>query len=194
MREKFDSGVVDQLIGLEIFASQKKIDEFGELFNKLLTEPPKATPVTEKEGEVAAAVPQQQAGLTQDTCEQIAKNLMLFDSDKEKARRLDMAERLFRRVIDANIDFSGRLFDSLVFVFTESQQWRQLIDTLNAVNPRNCTPEVKTLNYLKKNLLYCFEPQIRGQLKEQIEILEDTFFTSQNVQQSLAAQSQKEEG
>lgn len=111
---------------------------------------------------------------------------MHFDSEKEKARRLEMAERLFRRVMDANISFSARLFDSLIFVFTESQQWRQLIDTLNAVNPRNCTPEIKTLNYLKKNLLYCFEPQLRNQLKEQIESLEEIFFATMSAQQLAA--------
>jgi len=46
---------------------------------------------------------------------------MLFDSEKEKQRRLEMAERLFKRIIDSSIVLSGRLFDSLVFVFTESQ-------------------------------------------------------------------------
>jgi hypothetical protein len=61
--------------------------------------------------------------MTQHIAEQIAKNLIHFDSDKEKARRLDMAEKLFSRVIDLNIEFSAHLFDSLVFVFTESQQW-----------------------------------------------------------------------
>jgi len=181
MREKFEPSVGDQLIGLEIFGSQRKIEDFSELFNKLLAEAP-TNPTPAKQaaaGEASAVVAEPEQGkLTQDTCEQIAKNLMYFDSDKEKNRRLEMAERLFRRVIDANISLSARLFDSLIFVFTESQQWRQLIDTLNAVSPRNCTPEVKTLNYLKKNLLYCFEPQLRSQLKEQIESLEDTFFAT----------------
>lgn len=79
---------------------------------------PAATPA---EGETAVVAPVvEEIKLTQDTCEQIAKNLMHFDSDKEKARRLEMAERLFRRVMDANISFSARLFDSLIFVFTES--------------------------------------------------------------------------
>lgn len=36
MREKFDSNIDDQLIGLQIFASQRKIDEFTELYNKLV--------------------------------------------------------------------------------------------------------------------------------------------------------------
>jgi hypothetical protein len=88
-----------------------------------------------------------------------------------------MAERLLKRTMESTIVLSSKLFDSLVFVFTESQQWRQLIDLLSGLNPKNCEPELKTLNYLKKNLLYCFEPQTRSQLKEQIENLEDNFFT-----------------
>jgi hypothetical protein len=36
MREKFESNIDDQLTGLEIFASQRKIDEFTELYNKLV--------------------------------------------------------------------------------------------------------------------------------------------------------------
>jgi hypothetical protein len=83
---------------------------------------------------------------------------MLFDSEKEKLRRLEMAEKLLKRTFEMTINLSAKLFDSLVFVFTESQQWRQLIEMLSNVSESNCTPEIKTLNYLKKNLLYCFEP------------------------------------
>jgi hypothetical protein len=36
MREKFEQTVDDQLVGLEIFASQKKIEEFTELYNKIV--------------------------------------------------------------------------------------------------------------------------------------------------------------
>ena len=113
---------------------------------------------------------------------------MLFDSEKEKQKRLEMTERLLKRSLESSIILSSKIFDSLVFVFTESQQWRQLIDMLANISARNCTPEVKTLNYLKKNLLYCFEPATRAQLKEQIEHLEDNFFPSgsQNRQDMAA--------
>ena len=36
MREKFEMSINDSLIGLQIFAAQKKIDDFSELFNKVL--------------------------------------------------------------------------------------------------------------------------------------------------------------
>lgn len=161
MREKFESTIDDQLVGLEIFASQKKIDEFTDLYNKIVPDTHVTTQTTQ---------------LTQNVSEAIARNLMHFDSDKEKQRRLEMADRLLKRTMESSIVLTGQLLDSLVFVFTESQQWRQLTDLLNGLNDKNCTPEIKTLNYLKKNLLYCFEPQTRSQLKEQIEKLEDTFF------------------
>lgn len=118
---------------------------------------------------------------------------MLFDNEKEKQRRLEMAERLLKRTMESSIVLTAKLFDSLVFVFTESQQWRQLIDMLTSINDRNCAPEVKTLNYLKKNLLYCFEPQTRQQLKEQIEHLEDNFFTNVNTQEVKAGDGEEPE-
>ena len=46
---------------------------------------------------------------------------MLFDNEKEKQRRLEMAEKLLRRTLDTSIVLSAKLFDSLVSVFTESQ-------------------------------------------------------------------------
>jgi hypothetical protein len=106
MREKFESSIDDQLTGLEIFASQRKIDEFTEVYNKLVTEAP-TTPTT--------------TILTQNVSESIARNLMYFDNEKEKQRRLEMAERLLKRTMESSIVLSAKLFDSLVFVFTESQ-------------------------------------------------------------------------
>ena len=38
MREKFEVTVNDNLIGLEIFANQKKIEEFQDLYNMILNE------------------------------------------------------------------------------------------------------------------------------------------------------------
>ena len=88
----------------------------------------------------------------------MAKNIILFDNDKEKTRRLDMAEKLLKKCLEEKVTISANFFDSLVYIFTESQQWRSLINMLSNINQSNSTPEVKTLNYLKKNLLYCFEP------------------------------------
>lgn len=66
--------------------------------------------------------------------ESISTNLMLFDGEKEKNKRLDMAERLVKKIGETSSDMSGVLIDSLTQVFTESQQWKQLIDLLASVN------------------------------------------------------------
>jgi len=82
MREKFEVTVDDQLTGLEIFASQKKIEEFADLYTKLLGEKDHAM-------QLNIAV-----------CESIAGNLMQFDSDKERTKRLEMAEKLVKRILE----------------------------------------------------------------------------------------------
>ena len=75
MREKFDLTVEDHLTGLQIFAYQKNMDDFIDLFTRILSE---------KDG----------LTLTQRAFEDIGRNLMLFDSDKEKQKRLELAEKL----------------------------------------------------------------------------------------------------
>ena len=137
-----------------------RIDEFADLYNKLLGEKDKVQ-------------------LNLHICESVARNLKKFDMEKEKYRRLEMTEKLVKRVFESQINLSSQLFDSLVNVFTESQQWTQVIELLSRVNVRNCDPEIKTLNYLKKNLIYCFENQTRGQLKERIEKFEEAFFSKE---------------
>jgi hypothetical protein len=56
--EKFEQNIVDQLVGLEIFASKRKIDEFTELYNKIVPDTASTTQ------------------LTQNISESIARNLM----------------------------------------------------------------------------------------------------------------------
>jgi len=40
----------------------------------------------------------------------------------------------------------------------------------------NCQPQIKTVGFLKKNLVYCFDPQLRASLKDNMEKFEKTFF------------------
>ena len=104
-----------------------------------------------------------------------------------------MIEKLVKKVRTQQIMFSGKLFDSIVYVFTEAQQWRQVIDLLTSMSLENCRPDIKTLNYLKKNLLYCFEPQTRAQLKEQIEKMMQTFFSKEQIGLNKVESSKKQE-
>jgi hypothetical protein len=125
------------LIGLSIFGQQRKLDEFVEIFNKIVTD---------------------KVELTSQIAEGVAKNLKMFDNEKEKMKRLELTERLQRRVYANKLFLTGPLFDALVFIYTESQQWRLVNDLLQHSNKTNTAPELKTVNYLKKNLLYCFDP------------------------------------
>ena len=55
---------------------------------------------------------------------------------------------------------------------------------MTRLHERNCEPDAKTINYLKKNLLYCFDPQSRSLLSEQIHRFEEAFFSGRSVTQS----------
>ena len=54
MREKFEMSINDSLIGLQIFAAQKKIDDFSELFNKVIAITNTSVQTTPVPDEVAA--------------------------------------------------------------------------------------------------------------------------------------------
>ena len=45
----------------------------------------------------------------------------------------------------------------------------QILQLLNWVRKDNCAPEMHTINYLKKNLLYCFEATIRAHVTDRSE-------------------------
>lgn len=46
---------------------------------------------------------------------------MEFDTEQEKNRRLDMTEKLQKQVFDRKIQISSELFDSIAYIYTESQ-------------------------------------------------------------------------
>lgn len=70
----------------------------------------------------------------------------------------------------------GKLFDSMIYVYTEGQNWDAVVNLMSWVTRENCEPMQSTIKYLKKNLLYCFETQVRAQLKERMEQFELEFF------------------
>lgn len=73
-----------------------------------------------------------------------------------------MMEALQTKIMIEKIVLSSKLFDSLVYVYTESQQWSKVNTLLANSNPENCQPNNKTVGFLKKNLVYCFDPILRG--------------------------------
>ena len=63
---------------------------------------------------------------------------MKFDTEDHKQKRLDMTINL-RDVIRKNeLLLTGDLFDALVYVFTESQQWGEVADLMSRAVPENC--------------------------------------------------------
>lgn len=89
-----------------------------------------------------------------------------------------MTDALYQRIVQGEIFMTEHLFNSLVYVYTESQQWSKVNSILSSVcmNPKLCAPNKKTVQYIKRNLLYCFEAQVRGQLKNTLESFETMFF------------------
>ena len=87
---------------------------------------------------------------------------------------------LRQTINDNELHLTERLFNSLIYVFTESQQWSTVNEMLNRAAPENCTPDKKTVNYLRTNLIYCFDPTLRGNLKANMKSFEEKFFSSRN--------------
>ena len=50
-------------------------------------------------------------------------------------------------------------------------------------NHDNCDPSPKILSYLKKNLVYCFDTNVRNSLKENIDNFEIKFFSTDGREQ-----------
>ena len=158
MREKYEITVTDHLTGLEIFAVQRKLIEYQQKFKEITTN--------------------DQIKVDQQVCEELGRTLQYFDNETEKQARLEMMEALQTKIMIEKIMLSSKLFDSLVYVYTESQQWSKVNVLLANSSLENCQPNNKTVGFLKKNLVYCFDPVLRGQLKENIDKFESTFFQS----------------
>jgi hypothetical protein len=56
----------------------------------------------------------------QTIAEELGRTLMYFDGEDEKQQRLDLTELLQNRIMVNGITLSAKLFDSLIYVYTES--------------------------------------------------------------------------
>lgn len=73
--------------------------------------------------------------------------------------------------------FTAPLLHNLIYILTESQKWSQIQGLLTGMNKKSCTdPDRKTMTYIKRNLVYCFDQQTRSGIKDQIERFENEFF------------------
>mmetsp|Transcript_4313 Transcript_4313/g.7289 ORF Transcript_4313/g.7289 Transcript_4313/m.7289 type:complete len:464 (-) Transcript_4313:184-1575(-) len=162
LKEKFEITEADQIVAMRIYASQKKLEEFTAKFNLFIDR----NGTYEFSAEVA---------------KELGNNLMMFKSDQYKSKRLVMATKIFNRMSEDLMVVEGELLHILAYVFTESQQWDELIKMLDYFNNNAlCYPEIRTVRYLKQNLVYCFQNTTRLQLQEKIEFFERLFFNSTN--------------
>ena len=66
---------------------------------------------------------------------------MKFDTDKYKNDRLMLIERLTKKIRQLEIPFDGELFHTIVYVYTESQQWQDVSNILRTQQTNNqCKP------------------------------------------------------
>lgn len=93
--------VTDQVIGLDIFSAQFKIDEYKDIFHELIREDSAYT-------------------LDQNICEQIGGTLLRFQSDEHQSAMLEMCDSLRYKIFEKNISMSSKLFESLVTQYTET--------------------------------------------------------------------------
>lgn len=89
-----------------------------------------------------------------------------------------MTDALHEKIVVQELSMSDKLFDALIYVYTEAQMWSKVNSLLSAVinKPGLCNPDKKTAQYVKRNLLFCFDASTRGLLKNALDEIEKTFF------------------
>lgn len=143
MREKHEMTIRDHLIGLEIFAAQRKLVEYEERYKEIVS------------GE--------HEPVSQHIAEELGRTLMLFSNDEAHKQNVTaMATKLQSVIADKSLFLTDQLFDSLIYVFTESQQWSKVNSLLTNANLETAQPMQKTVSFLKRNLVYCFDPTMRS--------------------------------
>lgn len=158
LKEKYDMTADDHMMGLEIYAVQKKMAEYSTKFRSILTE--------SIEG----------ISLDAHTCEELSRTLAYFDSNEFSSARAEMTEDLEREITFKRIPMTGKTFESLIYVFSESQNWAKVKSLVDYSQPDNCEPNPDTAKFLKRNLVYCFDSGLRASLKDSLDNFELRFF------------------
>lgn len=164
--EKFEVGLKDEFIGLNIYASQKKYNEYKEKFEILIGHDTEEYPFSK---EIAS---------------QLGNTLTHFEDEKFKNDRLMLTERLMKKMSDNYVHYEASLFHNVMYVLTESQQWKEVANLLKELlSSEKVTPTAKTISYLKANLVYSFENSVRLEVQEAIQNFERKFLIgkSRNV-------------
>jgi len=104
--------------------------------------------------------------------------MLQFKADEHQSKVLQMCDILKDKILDEKIVMSSTLFENLVSQYTESQSWNKLLNLINRCDYNNCEPSPRTVSFVKKNLVYCFDTTVRSQLKDCIESFEVKFFST----------------
>mmetsp|Transcript_27436 Transcript_27436/g.41714 ORF Transcript_27436/g.41714 Transcript_27436/m.41714 type:complete len:146 (-) Transcript_27436:1-438(-) len=81
------------------------------------------------------------------------------------------------------IKYPPELFHSVIYIYTETQQWIDVMEILSDLRDSGLAePQHKTITYLKDNLMYCFQNNVRLEVQEAIDSFEKRFFSYQERQ------------
>ena len=93
--------IKDHLIGMEIFAAQKKLPEYEERFSEIVS------------GDIEP--------VSQFIAEELGRTLMLFSKEETAKNNVnELAHRLQSVIGEQKLMMTEQLFDSLIYIFTES--------------------------------------------------------------------------
>lgn len=161
-KEKFPQSLEDELLSIKIYAKLLKMAEYREKF--LLFFDTDQGPA--------------QHELTPNLTTVLAKTLLNFEFDEFKNDKLMLTERLNRKMQNELIPYNADVFHSICHVYVESQQWEDVSEFLkNQTGSRKCMPNLKTVKYLKANLAYIFQNNVRNDLQDAIQKFEHSFFS-----------------
>jgi len=88
--------------------------------------------------------------------------MLFFNDEAHKQNVTAMATKLQSVISEKSLFLTDQLFDSLIYVFTESQQWGKVNSLLTNASLETAQPMQKTVSFLKRNLVYCFDPTMRS--------------------------------
>jgi len=107
---------------------------------------------------------------------QLGNTLTNFEDEKYKNERLMLTERLMKKMSDNYVHYDASLFQNVMYVLTESQQWKEVATLLKElIQTEKVTPTSKTISYLKSNLVFSFENSVRLEVQEAIQEFERKF-------------------
>jgi len=161
LKEKFDLTQADEVIALNVYSAQKKLPEYKEKYEILMD--PKGP---YKLDEILAS--------------ELGATLMAFDHESDANERLTLMERIRNKMLDEEVGYTADLFHAVVYVNGEAQQWTEVAALLKQFRGGSTTsvkPEMKTVTYIRQNMIYCFENSVKIELQDSLDAFEQRYFS-----------------